>query len=117
AGAGRLRPAGKAVASPGGAATVRVWDAASPPRPRTLRSPSVLTYGGAVECLAFSPDGRRLISGHDDQALRVWELPSGRTLPVIPGHARSIVCVALSPDGRTIASGDSGGGVRLWDAA
>jgi WD40 repeat protein/serine/threonine protein kinase len=108
---------GKDIASAGADSTVRVWDAASPPRPRTLRSPSVLTYGGAVECLAFSPDGRRLISGHDDHALRVWELPSGRTLHVIKGHTHVIMCVAFSPDGRTIASGDTAGSVRVWDAA
>ena len=37
-------------------ATVCVWNASLPPRPRVLRSPSVLSYGGLVECLAFSPD-------------------------------------------------------------
>ena len=88
-----------------------------PAPPRTLQSPSVLTYGGDVECLAFSPDGRRLVSGHDDHALRVWELPSGRPLHVIKGHTERIVCVAFSPDGRTIASGGIDGTVRLWDAA
>src|SRR5262249_9686485 len=65
------------VASVGADSTVRVWDTVSPPPPRTLRSPSLLPYGGIVDCLAFSPDGRRLISGQDDHALRVWELPSG----------------------------------------
>jgi WD40 repeat protein len=110
-------PDGKDVASAGADSVVRVWDAASPPRPRTRRSPSVLTYGGGVECLAFGPDGRRLISGHDDHALRLWKLPSGRTLHLLKGHAKPIMCAAFSPDGRTIASGDRGGTVRLWDAA
>jgi WD40 repeat protein/serine/threonine protein kinase len=110
-----VSPDGRDIAAAGGL-TVRVWDSESPPRPRTLQSASVLKYGGSVECLAFSADGRRLVSGHDDNALRVWELPSGRLLQLIKGHDHSIKCVAISPDGRTIASGGVEHTVRLWDA-
>ena len=51
-----------------------------PARPASarLQSPSKLTYGGFVECLAFSPDGHRLASGHEDYAIRVWDLPADR---------------------------------------
>jgi WD40 repeat protein len=112
-----VSPDGRDIASASLDRALRVWAAASPPRPRTLKSPSVLTFGGGVECLAFRPDGRRLVSGHDDHALRVWELASSRPLLVIKGHTRSVKCVAYSPDGRTIASGGQDRSVRLWDAA
>lgn len=111
-----VSPDGRDIAAAGDV-TVRVWDASSPPRPLTLQSPSLKTYGGGVECLAFSPDGTRLVSGHDDHALRVWELPSGRPLHVIQGHTETIKCVAFSTDGRTIASAGADKTVRLWDAA
>jgi len=112
-----VSPDGRDLASASDDWTVRVWDAASPPRPRTLHSPSVLTYGGGADCLAFGPDGRRLVSGHNDNALRVWELPTGRPVLVIKGHTDGIKCVVFSPDGRTIASGGHDRTVRLWDAA
>ncbi len=111
-----VSPDGRDIAA-GGDVMVRVRDLASPPRPLTLQSPSVLKYGGGVECLAFSPDGRRLVSGHDDHALRVWDFPSGRPLHVIKGHTASIKCVVFSPDGRILASCGEDRTVRLWDAA
>jgi eukaryotic-like serine/threonine-protein kinase len=107
---------GRDIAAAGGG-TVRVWDATSRPRPLTLQSPSVLKYGGDVDCLAFSSDGSRLVSGHDDFAMRVWEMPTGRLLHLIKGHTNEIKCVAFSPDGRTIASASQDRTVRLWDAA
>jgi WD40 repeat protein/serine/threonine protein kinase len=107
---------GSEVASASADMTVRLWNPANPPRPHTLESPSVLTYGGSVDCLAFSPDGSRLVSGHDDHALRTWELPTGRLLNLIKGHTNIINCVAFSPDGRIIASGSRDRTVKLWDA-
>jgi WD40 repeat protein len=72
-----VSPDGREIASAGDV-TIRIWDAAGPPRIRTLRSPSRLTYGGLVECLAFSPDGRTLATGHEDYAIRAWDLPGDR---------------------------------------
>ena len=98
-------------------ATAQVWDAASPPRPRTLRSPSLKTYGGSVECVAFSPDGERLVSGHDDDALRVWDLCSEQPPHILKGHTNVVQCVAFSPDGQSIASGSQDRTVRIWNAS
>jgi WD40 repeat protein/predicted Ser/Thr protein kinase len=110
-----VSPDGHDIASAGDTA-VKVWDPTSPARPRTLRSPSVLTYGGTVDCVAFSPDGRRLASGHNDRAVRVWDRQSDGPPRLLTGHDMPVKNVAFSPDGRTIAS-SSQTGLRLWDAA
>jgi WD40 repeat protein len=38
-----------------------------------------------VTCLAFSPDGRRLVSA-DEHALRLWDVATGKELPTADGH-------------------------------
>lgn len=96
--------------------SIRVWDASLPPNPRVLRSPSVQAFGESVESLDFSPDGSRLVSGHTDFALRVWDLGSQRDPIVLRGHRGDVPRVAFSPDGRLIASASRDGTIRIWDA-
>src|SRR5262245_10893672 len=73
-------------------------------------------HGGGVRSLAFTPDGKRLISTGGDGHVRVWDNVTGTPLPPLPrenGHGQGVWCVSVSADGRTLAS--SAEDVRLWD--
>jgi WD40 repeat protein len=50
--------------------TVRVWDVETGSERLHFQGGD-----GAVRCVAFSPDGTRLLSGGDDQILRLWRIP------------------------------------------
>jgi WD40 repeat protein len=70
--------------------------------------------------VAFSPDGRRVLAGSQDQMARVWDLDTGKQLACFSGHRgwgwRGVAAVAFLPDGRRALSGSEDGTVRLWDA-
>jgi RNA polymerase sigma factor (sigma-70 family) len=60
--------------------------------------------------VAFTPDGKRVVSGSDDCFLRVWEVASGKKqredfLKEEGGGKRVVIALALAPDGRTLAYG------------
>jgi WD40 repeat protein len=68
--------------------------------------------------VAFSPDGRRIVSGSADNSLRLWDASSGKQLgPPLQGHTSLVSSVAFSPDGRRIVSGSGDNTLRLWDAS
>jgi len=67
--------------------------------------------GHIVTCVAFSRDGKRLISGSYQGTVKVWELTTGKELQVLKGHG-SLGCVAFSSDGNTVASASAA--VRVW---
>src|SRR5271163_4817565 len=70
-----------------------------------------------VNSAAFSPDGRRIVSGADDKSIRVWDAETGQTvLGPLEGHSGYVYSVAFSPDGRRIVSGSADNSVRIWDA-
>ena len=68
-----------------------------------------------VSAIAFSPDGRLIVSGSEDHMVRVWQLQTGRLLRRLDGHASVVTAVAFSPDGSAIASASNDRTVRLWD--
>ena len=65
---------------------------------------SISGHTGMVHSLAFSPDGRLLVSGGYDKAVKIWRVEDGKELAVLMGHTNEVTSVAFSPDGKLIAS-------------
>ncbi|KAF7333241.1 WD40 repeat-like protein [Mycena sanguinolenta] len=71
-----------------------------------------------VNSVAFSPDGRHIVSGSDDKTIRIWNAATGEAVGTpLEGHTGSVRSVAFSPDGRQIVSGSGDKTIRIWNAA
>src|SRR5262249_19664903 len=63
-----------------------------------------------------SPEGRRLVSGGSDGAVRLWDARSERPLLTLAGHSSAVSCGCFSPDGRRLVSARWDRTLRMWDA-
>lgn len=74
-------------------------------------------HGSSVGAVAFSPDGRRLVTGGGDGTARIWDAASGRELAVLRPHGGWVASVAFAPSGDRLITSASDGRVRIWDPA
>ena len=74
-------------------------------------------HEGTVCNVAFSPNGRSLVSASGDMSVRIWSLRSGssKVLPVTGSHG-SFSSVVFSPDGRYVAAGNYYNSIWIWDS-
>ncbi len=84
-------------------------------RASTLR---IMTgHAGAVNGVAFRPDGLRLATVGLDKTARVWDAETGQQVGApLTGHVDNVIGVAFSPDGHRLATASLDKTARLWDA-
>ncbi|KAG1728404.1 WD40-repeat-containing domain protein [Suillus paluster] len=73
---------------------------------------------GGVYSVAFSRDGKHIVSGSGDNTIRLWDAGTGEPLwPLLGAQGHSFQSVAFSPDGQRVVSGSWEGAIQLWDVA
>jgi WD40 repeat protein len=128
-------PDGKLLAVGGSDNKIRVFDATSGKEVRLIaghqpstfvlpEKPGLADFGaptgkaGQITMIAFAPDNKTLASGGWDDAVRLWDVTTGKQLRSITAHPSLVSSVVFSGDGKTLATrGGLDGVVRLWDGA
>src|SRR5438309_1214826 len=74
-----------------------------------------LGHHDSVTSVAFSPDGRYVVTGSSDRTARLWDARSGAKVLTLSGQSE-IESVRFSFSGRYVLTGAEDGTATLWDA-
>ncbi|MDY0062865.1 MAG: caspase family protein [Myxococcota bacterium] len=74
-------------------------------------------HSKGVYRIAFSRDGRRLVTASADGTARLWDLETALEVRAFVGHTKYVKTVAFSPDGALVLTGSEDRTVRGWDTA
>ncbi|WP_027184533.1 TIR domain-containing protein [Desulfovibrio inopinatus] len=91
--------------------TARIWDTDTGEHLRTLCG-----HEDWICCVAFFPDGKRILTASDDKTIRIWDADSGKQIMILLGHEDWIRVASFSPDGKWIVTTSKDATARIWNA-
>ena len=92
-----------------GSRDIHLWEAETGKRLKTLEGHEQLCRG-----LAFTPDGKRLLSGSDDRSLILWDVATGENLAHFPNQEQGIESIAINPSGVSFATLNRAGLLQIY---
>ncbi|UPU34662.1 caspase family protein [Geomonas paludis] len=114
---------GKTLVSGDSGNKLRFWDVATGqelPAGSVSQPTAFVSHWGStagVNSIAFSPDGRIVVSGSTDKTITVWDLATRRKIGTFIGHGDVVSTVAFSPNGKFVLSGSEDRTLKIWDVA
>ncbi|KIK39019.1 hypothetical protein CY34DRAFT_361562 [Suillus luteus UH-Slu-Lm8-n1] len=90
--------------------SVKIWDAKTGKLVATLKG-----HTNDVTCLAWTKDGKTLISGSSDSSIRTWNTTNWKQTAVLDEHTSHVFAIAISPNDRILASVSGDKTARLWN--
>ncbi|MBE5230027.1 MAG: serine/threonine protein kinase [Microcystis aeruginosa PMC 728.11] len=111
-------PDGRYLAGVIGHSTIKIWEVVT----GTFRT--FTGHSDSVGPVVYSPDGRYLAGGSASDnfwtitnAIKIWEVATGKELRTLTGHRYPVYSVVYSPDGRYLASGSADKTIKIWEVA
>lgn len=92
-----------------------VLSVAAPPAAATDNGRVIVAQSHAIECVAITPDGQRVVGGAEDGLIRSWNLTDGKQQREIPSGEPRVQALRLSQDGRTLLTANKE--IRTWNVA
>ncbi|GAB4574983.1 MAG: adenylate/guanylate cyclase domain-containing protein [Anaerolineae bacterium] len=111
-----VSPAGDRLAV-GGVNSLILFDTATGQEVRRFAMPGRDADLSTINGVAFSPDGRWLLTGGSNTLVMLWDVESGALVRRFSGHTDAVREVAFSPDGALALSGSDDHSLILWDVA
>ncbi len=93
-----------------GDGTVRLWDVAT-----GQEAHQFIGHTAQVSRVAFSPDGRYVLTGSADQTARLWDVQTGQQLRQFAGHVSPVLYTGFLDGGRYVITGDTQSAI-VWRA-
>ncbi len=105
-------PSGKQIAAAGFDKTIYIWNLGE--KNGTLQQ-SLIADEDSILSLAWSPDGKVLVSSSADDSIRFRDAATLNPLSVLENQPDWVEALAISPDGKRLAAGRFNGTLSLYD--
>jgi WD40 repeat protein len=109
---GRLLAAAVRPVAPDNGPVIRLYDFASGTQIGLLEG-----HDGGIHSLAFSSDGRHLISGGSDHTAMIWDAVARKVVHVLKEHLGAVSATGFTPDSQRAVTASQDHSLRLWRVA